>query len=131
MDSWVRIEGEYFNADLINTQLSIGSHANLIISLNTIKNPRSYVFFTDWFDSAFDSSSARSGYPSQYKKDISCKSFDAKGCFIKAIDFDPNNDGINIDVSCDYLTPANISERREEKLDSLLNETYPNKNNIS
>ncbi len=126
MDSWVRIEGEYFNADLINTQLSIGSHANLIISLNTIKNPGSYGFFTDWFDSY-----GRSGFTSQYKKDISCKSFDAKGCFIKAIDFDPNNDGINIDVSCDYLTPANISERREEKLDSLLNETYPNKNNIS
>jgi hypothetical protein len=126
MDSWVRIEGEYFNADLINTQLSIGSHANLIISLNTIKNPDSYGFFTNWFDSY-----GRNGFASKYKKDISCKSFDAKGCFIKAIDFDPNTDGINIDVSCDYLTPANISERREEKLDSLLNETYPNKNNIS
>lgn len=127
MNSWVKIENEYFDADLINTQLSIGSHANLIISINTIKNPDSYGFFTDWFDF----SSERTGYASKYKKDVSCKNFDAKGCFIKAIDFDPNTDTINVDVSCDYLQEANISERREEKLDNLLNETYPNKNNIS
>lgn len=127
MNSWVKIENEYFDADLINTQLSIGSHANLIISINTIKNPDSYGFFTDWFDFSFE----RTGYASKYKKDVSCKNFDAKGCFIKAIDFDPNTDTINIDVSCDYLQEANISERREEKLDNLLNETYPNKNNIS
>ena len=127
MSSWVKIENEYFDANLVNTQLSIGSHANLIISINTIKNPDSYGFFTDWFDF----SSERTGYTSKYKKDVSCKNFDAKGCFIKAIDFDPNTDTINIDVSCDYLQAANISERREEKLDNLLNETYPNKNNIS
>jgi hypothetical protein len=127
MSSWVKIENEYFDANLINTQLSIGSHANLIISINTIKNPDSYDFFTDWFDF----SSERTGYASKSKKDVSCKDFDAKGCFIKTIDFDPNTDTINIDVSCDYLQVANISERREEKLDNLLNKTYPNKNNIS
>jgi len=127
MSSWVKIENEYFDANLINTQLSIGSHANLIISINTIKNPDSYGFFTDWFDF----SSERTRYASKSKKDVSCKDFDAKGCFIKTIDFDPNTDTINIDVSCDYLQVANISERREEKLDNLLNETYPNKNNIS
>jgi hypothetical protein len=127
MDTWVKIGNEYFDANLINTQLSIGSHANLIVSINTIKNPESYNFFTNWFDSAFNVMGSRSGYASQYKKDISCKSFDAKGCFIKAIDFDPNTDNINLDISCDYLQTANISERREEKLDELLNETSKNK----
>lgn len=127
MDNWLNIENQFFNADLINTQLSIGSHANLILSLDTVKNPQSYKFFINWFDSA----SNRTGIASLYKKDISCKNFDAKGCFIKTIDYDPNTNIINLDVSCDYLSPANISERREEKLDNLLNETYQNKNNIS
>jgi hypothetical protein len=127
MDNWLNIENQFFNADLINTQLSIGSHANLILSLDTVKNPQSYKFFINWFDSG----SNRTGITSQYKKDISCKNFDAKGCFIKTIDYDPNTNIINLDVSCDYLSPANISERREEKLDNLLNETYQNKNNIS
>lgn len=126
MSTWVKIEDRYFDAELINTQLSIGSHANLIISINSIKNPDSYGFLTNWFDSAYPLS-GRSGYASKYKKDVSCKNFDAKGCFIKAIDFDPNTDIINIDISCDYLQNADISERREEKLDELLNETSKNK----
>ena len=127
IDSWVKIEDSYFDVNMINTQLSIGSHANLNISLNTIKNPKSYEFFTNWFDN----SSVRTGYVSQYKKDISCKNFDAKGCFIKTIDFDPNTNTVNIDVSCDYLQTAKISEKRESKIEDLLNETSKEKNNIN
>jgi hypothetical protein len=122
IDSWVKIDDSYFDVNIISTQLSIGSHANLIISLNTIKNPDSYGFFTNWFDSAFSNRSA-----SQYKKDISCKNFDSKGCFIKAIDFDPNTNTLSVDVSCDYLQTANVSERRDSKIDELLNETYNKK----
>ncbi len=128
IDNWVKIEHEYFDAELVNTQLSIGSHANLIISISSVKNPDSYGFFTDWFDSY---GNGRSGFASQYNKDISCKSFDAKGCFITTIDFNPNTDIINIDVSCDYLQPANISERRDLKIDDLLDETSVKKNNIN
>lgn len=121
MNTWVKVENEYFDVNFINTQLSIGSHANLTISVNAIKNPTSYQFFTNWFDFASSSTA------NKYKKDISCKSFDSKGCFIKAIDFDPNTDTINLDISCDYLQTADVSERREEKLDELLNETSKNK----
>ena len=121
--SWLKIDDKYFNTERINTQLSIGSHANINIALNSINNPDSYSFFTNWFDS----SSVRIGYASQYKKEISCKNFDAMGCFIKAIDFDPNTKIINVDLSCDYLQNANISERREVKLDELLNQTSKNK----
>lgn len=127
MIDWVKIDTNYFDVDTVNTQLSIGSHANLNISLNTIKNPDSYNFFTNWFDG----SSIREGLASQYKKDISCKNFDAKGCFIKAIDFDPNSKTINVDVSCDYLEAANISQRRDSKIEDLLNQTSEEKNNIN
>ena len=127
MIDWVKIDTNYFDVDTVNTQLSIGSHANLNISLNTIKNPDSYNFFTNWFDS----SSIREGLASQYKKDISCKNFDAKGSFIKAIDFDPNSKTINVDVSCDYLEAADISQRRDSKIEDLLNQTSEEKNNIN
>jgi hypothetical protein len=123
IDSWMKIDDSCFDVNIISTQLSIGSHANLNISLNTIKNPDCYGFFTNWFDS----SSIRTGYASQYKKDISCKNFDSKGCFIKAIDFDPNTNTLSVDVSCDYLQTANVSERRDSKIDELLNETYNKK----
>lgn len=127
MIDWVKIDNSYFDADSVATQLSIGSHANINISINSIKNPDSYTFFTNWFDF----SSNRSGYASQYKKDISCKNFDAKGCFIKSIDYDPNTKMIGVDVSCDYLETANISERRENKINDLLDETSNKKNTIN
>ncbi len=118
MKNWMKISNEYFDVELINTQLSIGSHANLNICLNTIKNPDSYRFFTDWFDFSSQTESAN-----EYKKDVSCKNFDAKGCFIKAIDVNPNTNTINIDIACDYLHAANVSERRDSKIDDLLDET--------
>jgi hypothetical protein len=121
MKKWVKISNEYFDVDLMNTQLSIGSHANINLTLNTINNPQAYNFFTSWFDTSLTTTA------DNYKKNISCKDFDSKGCFIKSIDFDPNSKILIVDICCDYVETANISERRDSKIDDILGQTSGNK----
>lgn len=121
MNKWCKIERNYFDVDSLAAQLTIGSHANLDIKLNTVKNPDSYNYFTNWFDLSTVTSA------SEYKKEISTKEFDAKGCFIKSIDIDPKLNVLSVVVACDYLEPANVSERREKKIDDILHQTSKNK----
>lgn len=121
MKKWIKISNEYFDVDLINTQLSIGSHANINLTLCTVKNPSAYNFFTNWFDTSLVTTA------NKYKQNISCKDFDSKGCFIKSIDFNPSSKILIVDICCDYVETANVSERRESKIDDILGQTSGNK----
>lgn len=121
MKKWVKISNEYFDVDLMNTQLTIGSHANINMKLDTVKNPGSYNFFTSWFDTSLVTSAEN------YKRNISCKEFDSKGCFIKSIDFNPNSKILIVNICCDYVETANISQRRDSKIDDILDQTSKNK----
>jgi hypothetical protein len=66
-------------------------------------------------------------YDSGIKFDLIGRDFDGKGTQIKSIDC--NSSTMNMSLRCDILNPSNISERRDEIIDDLLNND--DKNNIN
>jgi hypothetical protein len=112
-ESWIKINDEIFYTKDISIQLSIGSHASLSLTFDINKYPSySNIFFTK--------------YDGREKFNIVGKDFEAKGTIIKTIDIDKST--MIVSVRCDLLNHKDISERREEILDKVLNN--PENNNI-
>lgn len=114
-DKWIKIDNDYFEAESIEVQLSIGAHGTLHVLFDINKTPSCYQYLTSWFDMSINSPK------SSYVRKISCKSFDAIGCFIKTFDFNPVKNNIYVEFNCDYLELANVSLRRDDKINELLN----------
>jgi len=105
-ESWIKINKEIFFIKDIIIQLSIGSHASLQLSFDI----KTYQKYTDIFFSK---------YENREKFDIVGKEFEAKGTIIKTIDVDKNT--MIVSLRCDLLNHKDISERREEIIDKVLN----------
>jgi hypothetical protein len=115
-NKWVKIDNDYFEVESIEAQLTIGTHGTISILFNNDKRCNDYL--SSWFDESIHKTK------SQYIRNISCNFFDGVGCFIKTIDFNPIKNNIYVEFSCDYISQVNISERRDDKINQLLNQTY-------
>lgn len=104
MNNWVKIDGDTFYIKQGSVQLTLGSHATIEISVENRKD------YSDFFFKKYDSG---------VKFNLIGKQFDAKGVHIKGIDVDTNQ--INISLRCDILDNRDISERREEIINEVLN----------
>jgi hypothetical protein len=114
MSEWVKINNEiYFIKDCV-VQLSVMSHATINIEFDLKKYPT----YSDIFFNMYDIG---------VKFDLIGRDFDGKGTQIKSIDC--NSSTMNMSLRCDILNPSNISERRDEIIDDLLNND--DKNNIN
>jgi len=110
-ESWIKINDETFFIKDMTIQLSIGSHASLQLSFDIKKYPNySNIFFNK--------------YENREKFNIVGKDFEAKGTIIKTIDIDTNT--MNTSLRCDLLNHKDISERREEIIDEVLNNEQNN-----
>jgi hypothetical protein len=114
MKSWIKVNNDVFFIVDAFIQLSIGVHATLEISFDIDKYPT----YTDIFFNKYDS---------REKFSIVTKKFEAIGTIIKKIDIDKRI--MNITLKCDLLNHKDISERREEIIDEVLNNDI--KNNIN
>jgi len=110
-ESWIKINEETFFIKDMTIQLSIGTHATLELSFDIKKYPNySNIFFNK--------------YENREKFNIVGKDFEAKGTIIKTIDIDTNT--MNTSLRCDLLNHKDISERREEIIDKVLNNEQNN-----
>ena len=106
---WIKIDSDVFYIKNRSIQLSLGSHASIIITMDINKYPSYEQYFFRKFNN-------------HNKFDVNGKEFIATGTFIKAIDIDKYI--INIFLRCDVLTSANILERRDEFIDDVLNNNF-------
>jgi len=110
-ESWIKINDEIFFIKDMSIQLSIGTHATLELSFDIKTYPNySNIFFNK--------------YENRDKFNIVGKDFEAKGTIIKTIDIDTNT--MNTSLRCDLLNHKDISERREEIIDKVLNNEQNN-----
>jgi hypothetical protein len=110
-ESWIKINDETFFIKDMTIQLSIGSHATLELSFDIKTYPNySNIFFNK--------------YENREKFNVVGKDFEAKGTIIKTIDLDTNT--MNTSLRCDLLNHKDISERREEIIDEVLNNEQNN-----
>jgi len=104
INNWIKIDGDTFYIKSSSVQLTIGSHASIEISVENRKD------YSDFFFKKYEMLS---------KFNLIGKQFEAKGVHIKGIDVDTNQ--INISLRCDILDDRDISERREEIINEVLN----------
>lgn len=127
--NWIKIDGQIFEIEQGEAQLTTGSHASISIRLDLKRNATYYQFFIkkqEEQSSAYMGSNAKSS-----KFDVYHRHFVARGTLIKTMDvsFD---DEMNLTLVCDILDAADPQERRDEIIDDILNdETLPKDNNIT
>jgi len=119
---WIKINGEIFSYKELSTQTSIGSHTTSFLTIDMNQNPNSY----DFFSKLWDSHSMSNGILT-HKKDIvfnvRTNNMELHGCLIKNIDFDFNLSLISLGIISDYSTMIDVSERRDEIIEEILNKT--------
>lgn len=126
----IKINDDYFTVESISTQYSIGSHGVISLTINTLKYPQYYKFFTEIFDNYYDNNNKLSKYDIAFN--IQFKNLRAYGCMIKSLDIDSMNYLLYVNINCDYLEQVTVQEKRDELIDEVLNEqTSQNKNNIT
>jgi hypothetical protein len=113
----IKIDNDIFNCIDGNVQLSLGSHASITINLDTNKYPSYEGFFIKLYES------------NRIIKIISNK-FEAIGTRIKTLDFDFNNKRINISFHCDVLKTTDLSLRRDNTINEILDKTFNNNEDI-
>ncbi len=104
MQNWIKLDGAIFYIKDYSAQLSIGSHASFEIKLENRKDYSDILFMK---------------FESKSKFNLIGKQFEAKGVHIKGIDVNQNQ--LTISLRCDILDNRDISERREEIIDEVLN----------
>lgn len=128
----LKIEDRFFNVEEISTQLSIGSHGTINVTINTFKYPDYYKFFTDIFDNYYDDNSRSISKKSEISFNLQFKNIRGYGCLIKSLDIDSMNYLMYLSLTCDYLKEVSVQEKRDEVITDLLNDTTSNnKNNIN
>ena len=94
----IKIDNEIFDCTDVCVQLSLGTHASIVINLDIDKNPLYEQFFIKLYES---SKSFR----------IISQKFETFGTNIKTLDFDFNNKRLNVSFHCDVLNPSDASIR--------------------
>lgn len=124
----IKINNDYFEVENISTQLTIGSHATIKLTIDTKKNTGYYQYFTDIFDRYNDEIWNQN--PNNTIFGIQAKNIKGYGCIIKSIDIDNIHNIMNLSINCNYLEEITIQEKRDELINEVLDQTSLNENNI-
>lgn len=122
--SWIKIDNELFETKSESVQFSIGSHATISVSFDIDKNPN----YLDHFIKIYEGN--HSLYPNKMKFDIEHTNFIGRGTMIKSMDTDFGKI-MNIDFRCDILEVIDKQERREDRIESILDKTLLNNKDIN
>ena len=130
MMKWFKIGDDNFSARDIGIQFSMDTSSNnfgyakiIQQGLQTIDITISVecnTFNKDYFFDLFDKYRQNGSF---YKFEISSAGFTANGCVIRTISTDPSTNSIVMNINSDYSSVKPISERRDEIIDEILNET--------
>jgi len=107
----IKIDNIVFNCSNISTQLSIGSHATLIISFDLSVYPE------------YEKQLIRI-YESGRVFTIMSAKFESKGTKIKTLDIDFITKKIEISLHADILNQNDIINRRDESIDDILSANF-------
>jgi len=113
----IKIDNEIFDCIDGSVQLSLGTHASIVINLDLDKNPLYEKFFIKLYESG------------RVFRIISQK-FETNGTNIKTLDFDFNNKRLNVSFHCDVLNSTDASIRREDVINEILDKTFNNNEDI-
>lgn len=114
----LKIYDKIYECNTGSVQTSIGSHASMIYVFDLTMNPEYEPFFIKLFEQ-------------KAKFNISSAYFEAKGVFIKLIDIDFGKK-MTITFHSDILSVKDISDRREEIIDEILDtKTFNNNKDIN
>lgn len=114
MTNWIKIDNNIFFIKESNVQLSIGSHAHIEISIDLTSYPQYLQFFFNLFQN-------------HIKFELIHKQYESKGTLIKSVDYDYQS--LHLSLRCDYLSMSDISDRRDEIIEDIINNQ--SKNNIN
>lgn len=115
----IKIGDSYFEVTESSVEYSTGVHATIYIKVNIHNHPQYLTHFTNLFELQ------KIGGIGKFR--ILAPKFEALGCFIKSIDTN-FNENMNISFRADMLNSVDTSERREEIINQILDETsYKNK----
>ncbi len=127
--SFIKIDGEFFYVKDCSIQLKThfqptGSYphstqrfpmgADMEFRFDAAAHPE----YMEYFHNKMYSQ--RSGYVKDYKFTLENESFAAYGAFITSLECDTSNN-ISVSMNCDYFTTMTLSERRDFKIDTILN----------
>ena len=112
---WIRINDDVFFLKKIDFQLSIWAHGTIEMSLDL----RTYPHYLDFF---FDLYERKTSFT------LVSKLCETRGSVIKSIDYNVNTTSANISIRYDMINNFDISDRRDEIIEDLLNNE--DKNNI-
>lgn len=96
---------------------SIGvTSCDIILTLIAPIGSSDYNYIMNLYDNSYN-------YASDYKFEIISDKFKSVGCIIKNINFNPSNNLLTLDVISDYVQTKDLSERRDEIIDYILDKT--------
>ncbi len=107
----VKICNEIFNCLEGSVQLSLGSHATINLKFDLNKYPNYELFFIKI-------------YESDKIFEMTSSNFESIGCKIKKVDIDYLNKKMEISIHSDLLESKDLSKRREDIINDLLQKTF-------
>ena len=125
----LKINNNHFEVECISTQLTIGSHGTISLTVNTLRHPNYYSYFTDIFD-RYNDEVFNQLPKSDTIFNVQCKNIKGYGCSLKSMDIDNTNHLMHLSINCNYLEEITVQEKRDELIDDVLNKTSSDKNNI-
>lgn len=128
MIKWIKINDRNLTVIDISLQYAIGfttpvltdvSSCDIILSLNTSIGSTDYNYIMNIYDNSYKSHKNSS----DYKFEIVSGEFKCNGCIIKSIEYDPSKNILTLGIVSDYVQTKDISDRRNDTIDQLLNKT--------
>lgn len=125
MNKWFKINDENFTAIDISLQYTIQGRTpynpgltscDITISLMAPIGSSDYNYIMNIYDNSYKNIS-------DYKFEITSDKFKSVGCIIKSINFNPNNNVLTMDIISDYVQTKDVSDRRDEIIDYILDKT--------
>lgn len=115
--NWIKINNEVFETKSGCVQFSMGSHATINTSFDINKHPEYLKHFIKLYEGGT-------------KFNVEHVNYIGKGTFIKSMDTDFDKI-MNIDFRCDVLETTDKEERRNEMIQTVLDETLSNNKDIN
>lgn len=107
----IKIDNTIFNCNMISTQLTIGSHATILISFDLSTFPE----YENQLIKIYESGKVFTVVSSK---------FESKGTKIKTLDIDFTTKKIEISLHADLLNQSDIILRRDESIDNILSKNF-------
>lgn len=114
----IKIGDKIFHCSDGNVQLSLGSHATINLKFDLHKHPEYENFFIKI-------------YESDSKFRLISSNFESIGSKIKSLDIDFSNKKLELSIHSDVLDTKEISLRREDIINEILQKTFKDKEDIN